>query len=304
MKIDRLLKETIYLLNHGRTSAQFFSQYFEVSIRTIVRDIDTLCMAGIPVVSVCGADGGYEIMSTFKIQQQVAGEMDYNYVICALEGLVSAYTNKDIETTLEKMKSLTTDIDNTMIMDLSVVHENRNINEILLILNRSIQIKHVISFLYTNNKDEQKQVKVEPVAVIYKWYSWYLIGYCLKHQDYRMYKLVRIEKPKILEKQNTKVHDLKRVKEILKNTADDRKRIKIVLYCSGKLKSKCCEYLKGRVCKEYSSGDFEYEFVVPEDEQLWYGVILSFGKDAKVISPIELAKRIKENCMDIIEMYK
>jgi predicted DNA-binding transcriptional regulator YafY len=69
MKIDRLLAITIYLLNHGKTSAQFLAQHFEVSTRTIMRDMDTLCLAGIPVVSTYGVEGGYEIMETFKMQQ-------------------------------------------------------------------------------------------------------------------------------------------------------------------------------------------------------------------------------------------
>ncbi|MDP4147070.1 MAG: WYL domain-containing protein [Bacillota bacterium] len=303
MKISRLLGETIYLLNHGRTSAQFLAQHFEVSTRTIMRDIDTLCMAGIPVVSSYGTDGGYEIMDTFKMQQQVAGEIDYNYVICALEGLASAYANKDIEATLEKMKSLSTGEDKTVIMDLSVVHENRDTNQMLFILNQFIQSKRSISFLYTNCKNEQKEIEVEPVATIYKWYNWYLIGYSSKHQDYRMYKLIRMDTLKILEKENTRVHDLKKVEDIFQEPVDDRKKFRILLYCDGSLKSKCREYLNGRVCKEYSNGDFEYELIVPENEQFWYGVILSFGKKAKVISPIELVNRIKENCMDMMQMY-
>ncbi|MFA9378744.1 MAG: helix-turn-helix transcriptional regulator [Lachnotalea sp.] len=104
MKIDRLLGITIYLLNHGRTSAYFLAEHFKVSTRTIMRDIDTLCLAGIPVGSTYGVDGGYEIMDTFKMQRPIAGAIDYNYVICALQGLASAYANKDIEATLEKLQ--------------------------------------------------------------------------------------------------------------------------------------------------------------------------------------------------------
>lgn len=167
MKIDRLLGETIYLLNHGRTSAQILAKYFEVSVRTIVRDMDTLSMAGIPIIANCGADGGYDVMDTFKMQRQVAGQTDYNYIICALQGLATAYENKNIEATLEKMKALTDHKESSMLMDLSVVHENRDINEMLYLLNHSIEVKHIISFLYTNSRNEEKQIEVEPVCVIY-----------------------------------------------------------------------------------------------------------------------------------------
>lgn len=304
MKIDRLLGITIYLLNHGRTSAYLLAQHFEVSTRTIMRDIDTLCLAGIPVVSNFGLDGGYEIMDTFEMQRQVAGEIDYNYVICALQGLASAYANKDIKATLEKMQSLTPEIDNTIIMDLSVVHENIDTNQMLFILNQFIQKKHIIIFYYTNSNDDRKEVEVEPVATIYKWYNWYLIGYSSKYQDYRMYKVIRMEHLKLSDKENTRSHNLKEVNSILQNTASDRKKITILLHCKEKLKSRCHEYLNGNMIKEYGNGDFDYEITVPDNEQFWYGVILSFGKDVKVISPVELINRIKENCTDILQIYK
>lgn len=61
MKTDRLLGITVYLLNHKKTSAKKLADHFEVSLRTIQRDIESLCLAGIPVVSTYGADGGYDI---------------------------------------------------------------------------------------------------------------------------------------------------------------------------------------------------------------------------------------------------
>lgn len=303
MKIDRLLGITIYLLNHGRTSASFLAQRFEVSTRTIIRDIDTLCLAGIPVVSNCGAEGGYEILETFEMQRQIAGETDYNYVLCALQALASAYASKDIEATLEKMQSLSPNVDNTILMDLSVAHENRDTNEMLFILNQSIQKKHVINFTYTNSSDEIKEIAVEPVSTIYKWYNWYLIGYNSKHQDYRMYKVIRMDNLRISEKENTRNHNLKEVNVILQNAEDERKKITILLRCKKKLKSKCREYFNAAVIEEYENGDFECKIVVPENEQFWYGVILSFAENAKVIEPAELVNRIKDSCKDILQMY-
>lgn len=72
MKIDRLMAITIYLLNHGKTSAGKLAEQFEVSPRTIMWDIDTLGQAGIPIQSTCGAEGGYQIMDTYVMEKQVA----------------------------------------------------------------------------------------------------------------------------------------------------------------------------------------------------------------------------------------
>ena len=90
MKTERLYAITMYLLNHGRTSASELAKHFEVSVRTIQRDVDSLCLAGIPVVSVAGASGGYEISDRFKLDKQVTTLDDQSYILTALKGLVSA----------------------------------------------------------------------------------------------------------------------------------------------------------------------------------------------------------------------
>lgn len=304
MKIDRLLRITIYLLNHGRTSSAVLADYFEVSQRTIMRDIDTLCLAGIPVCSTTGVDGGYEIMEHFKMQSQVAGQLDYSYVICALQGLASAYENKDVEATLEKVKSLTNGKNHTMIFDLSVAHENRNTNEMLYILNKYIQDKQVIQFIYTNALDETKEVVVDPISTLYKWYNWYLIGYSRKHQDYRLYKVVRMDQLSTLGEEKCVAHDLNKVQEILQKAEENRKTIRILMKCNKKLNTKCREYFKATILEIDENGDFECEIIVPEEEQFWYGILLSFKNEVQVMEPPELIERIKEDCKDILRVYQ
>ena len=91
MKIDRLLGITIFLLNNKKVSAKVLANKFEVSLRTIQRDLDTLCKAGIPVVYFFGVDGGYEILDCFNMDKQIVGNNDYSNIISALQGLASAY---------------------------------------------------------------------------------------------------------------------------------------------------------------------------------------------------------------------
>jgi predicted DNA-binding transcriptional regulator YafY len=105
------------------------------------------------------------------------------------------------------------------------------------------------------------------------------------------------------EKESSAEHNITEATSSLQNAADTRKKMTIVLHCKNQLKSKCREYLNGHVIKEYDNGDFEYELIVPEDETFWYGVILSFGKNARVLAPIELVERIKKDCTDMIQIY-
>lgn len=102
MKLDRLLGITIYLLNHEKTSASTLAKRFEVSVRTIQRDIEALCMAGIPVAASMGADGGYEILDTFCMERQTAEQTDYQHIVAALQGLLSAYEERRPKIRLKK----------------------------------------------------------------------------------------------------------------------------------------------------------------------------------------------------------
>ncbi len=300
MKIDRLLGITIYLLNHGKTSAGKLARQFEVSVRTIIRDMDTLSLAGIPIVSTCGTDGGYEIMDSFVMNGQTVSGTEYGYIISALEGLVS---DKKIEAALEKIQALRKDKDNTMLLDLGAAHENRDTNEILYLLNHAVQIRHQIAFRYTNSKDEVREVEAEPAGVIYKWYNWYLIAYYPKRQEYCMFKVVRMDELKILEKKNEKSHQIREIEKKLEEKEEQRSTIQVVVHCKAKLKSRCREYLNGIIIKEHENGDFEFSMTVPEGEQFWYGVLLSFGRDAKVTAPKELIQRIVKQCREVIEIY-
>lgn len=302
MKIDRLLGETIYLLNHGRMSATVLAERFEVSKRTIFRDMDTLCIAGIPVRSNYGGDGGYEIMDTFRLQQQVAGQTDYGFIISALQALLTAYRDKDLEATIEKMKSLT-DVRSNLMIDLSVAHENVDQNALLFLLNKAIENKQTVQFQYTNSEGKSKEIEVEPALVMYRWYNWYLVGYRVSHKDYRMYKVVRMDSLQILPKHNSHEHDSEQILAQMESQPDTRNLMTIRLSGDASIRSRCKEYLNGTFTKDCEDGTFEYEFTVPNGEQFWYGMLLSFGGHAKVLSPDSLIARIKEDLHGVLERY-
>ena len=90
MKRDRLYGITIYLLNHGRTSAKTLAEYFEVSVRTIQRDMDALSMAKIPIIAYSDSDGGYEIQEGYRLDEQWVNEEEFSMMATALQGYSSA----------------------------------------------------------------------------------------------------------------------------------------------------------------------------------------------------------------------
>lgn len=300
MKIDRLLGLVVYLLNHGRTSAQKLAEEFEVSPRTIVRDLEALDRAGIPIQSFYGADGGYQIMDTYVLNRQAATKRDYDWIVTALQGLVSAYADKSLERTLAKIRCLGEAESRTVSVDLSVAREDGGVNAQLALLEGAIVRKHAVRFSYTNGRGEEKEIQAEPVRLQYRWYNWYLIGYSEKHQDYRMFKLVRMEHLQETEIANSKDHALSeiRMKE------DDSDRIQVRLYARASVRAGCREYLNGQITREYENGDFEFCFSVPEHETFWFGALLSFGSQVRVLEPERLRERILRTCGEIRAEYE
>ncbi|MDE5804258.1 MAG: YafY family transcriptional regulator [Lachnospiraceae bacterium] len=300
MKIGRLMGIVVYLLNNGRTSAQKLAEEFEVSARTIMRDLETLDQAGIPIQSFYGVEGGYQIMDSFVLEKQVATSHEYDWIVTALKGLASAYENKGLEQTLEKVKSLNHTEGVAVSVDLGVAGEDDKIKEQLKLLEDAIGKKCVVRFSYTNSHDEVKEMQVEPVLLQYKWYNWYLIGYYEKYQNYCMFKLVRMDSLRATDIKNTKVHHLSDIK--LEDGNENMVHIK--LYGKAIIKAKCREYLNGRITQEFENGDFEYCFSAPEHETFWYGVILSFGNKVKIIEPQKIKERIIKTCKEIQMAYE
>lgn len=303
MKTDRLYAMTLYLLNHGKASASELAKHFEVSVRTIQRDIDALCQAGIPIYAITGTNGGYEILSDYKMNSQLASEDEYAYMATAINGLKTVTNNPMADDIYEKITAMSNHSNTGMILDFSVLREGDE--NLLQILQLAVKNKQVVKFSYTNNKGETRSHCVEPIAVIYKWYAWYMLAYNREKQDYRTYKLVRMEDTCITEDSFSKEH--RSAQDILNecDNAYQGKEIttKISLRCHGNAIYRIKEYLNGKLLETLEDGTALMEIYVVENEQWWIGVVLSQGKDVEVIEPEHIKKRIIGYAKDILRLY-
>lgn len=302
MKNERLYAITVYLLNHGRTSAQTLAGRFEVSVRTIQRDIDALCCAGIPVTAYPGANGGYEIESGFRLQGQAVTEKDYSHILTALRGLVSATEDHRIGHTLEKLKALKIPEEQQLVLDLSVLREGET--EKLQKLRDAVQKKQAVQFVYTNNDGKTHVHIAEPTAVVYRWYAWYLLAWSCAHREYRLFKLARMEAPQITEQAFSAEHITP--KEILKqmDRKDNCTYRTVEILCKPEAKIPVLEYLKGRVLEEYPDGSMRCACTVVENERFWFGALLSLGDAVEVLAPESIRQKVVQTAEKILCKYQ
>lgn len=302
MKIERLYAITVYLLNHKRTSAGRLAKYFEVSLRTIQRDMDSLCLAGIPVIAISGAAGGYEISDSFRIDKEFATSDDYSCILTALQGLISATDDPKAKHTLEKIARVSAPSVGSIILDFSVLREGDP--AALQLLQRAVTQKRTVTFNYTNNDNRSSMHSAEPIAVIYRWYAWYLLAYSKVSDDYRTYKLMRMRDPAITDEPFTREHAS--AEEILKHAdqTDSRRYVDIRVICKKEAISRVTEYLSGTVLERYENGSALMNLTVVENEQLWIGTFLSLGDAVEVIAPEAIRQRLLASAEQIVSLYK
>jgi predicted DNA-binding transcriptional regulator YafY len=202
MKLERLLAITTMLLNNRRVSAAELADRFEVSLRTIYRDMETINRAGIPIVSFVGSEGGYEVMDGYRLDRQYLSLDELQSLTAALRGMRSATEDGKLDRLLDKLGALLpikvepgAGTDYIDVEFAPAVSEK----EKLRLLQPALKAGRIVSFRYVNAEGEETDRKVEPMALFFRGSAWYLYGYCLSRRDYRIFRLSRMSESIVTE---------------------------------------------------------------------------------------------------------
>lgn len=307
MKIERMLGIIIYLLNREIVSANTLAKRFEVSVRTIQRDIEAINIAGIPITSIQGSNGGYGILDSFKLDKHISDIEDYQFIITSLKSMNSAYSSKKLETTLEKLLNAANKeqaLEAKVKLDFSVSREGRRIEQYLKTIEDSSNQKKIIEFEYSNSYGSKTLREVEPVGLIYKWYAWYMLGYCRTKQDYRLFKVARIRNLKKLNKTFSIEHDSFESLLAEYEKQDNREYLHVKLLCKKEILMSIEEYFPNACVEASEEGDFTVHFHVPGNEIGWKGLIYTFGNKIKIVEPEELKLEFISKAQEIFNNYK
>lgn len=193
MKLDRMLGILTVLLRNEQVTAPFLAEKFEVSRRTIGRDIDALCRAGIPVVTRQGEGGGISIADGFKLDKSILTGDELSEIVAALKGIGSVSDKSSIERTLDKLapgREAVVSLREPVVIDLAS-HYKGSLTDKIKVIKKAIIENKLIEFEYYYEKGCVKR-SIEPYFVIFQWSAWYVFGYCLERRDWRTFKLSRL----------------------------------------------------------------------------------------------------------------
>ena len=191
MSQSRLFELVYHLLEHGQTPAPVLAEKFEVSVRTIYRDVDALSAAGVPVYTLPGRNGGVALMDRYVLNKATLSEEEQVQLLTALKSL-SGELGLGSEETLDKLSALfQQDQPDWLQVDLSRWGKDKG-QEAFSALRKAILERKVITFTYAGSYSESTARQALPAKLVFKGQSWYLQGFCLDKQNYRTFKLSRM----------------------------------------------------------------------------------------------------------------
>ncbi|MCD2492662.1 YafY family transcriptional regulator [Lacrimispora sp. NSJ-141] len=199
MKIDRLIGIITILLQQDKITAPELAERFEVSRRTINRDIEVICKAGIPLITTQGYGGGISIDDKYKIDRSFFTDEELQIIFAGLKGIDSVSKTSYLKTLLEKLSDKENRVisEDIIILDLAS-HYQKPLTQKIELIKYAIRKRRLLSFNYYYSKGEQ-QKRIEPYHLIFKWSSWYVFGYCPDRQGYRLFKLNRLWELQVME---------------------------------------------------------------------------------------------------------
>ena len=195
MKIDRLIGILSILLQEEKTTAPELAERFEVSRRTINRDIEDLCRAGIPIRTAQGTGGGISIMDGYRMDRTILTSKDMQMILAGLRSLDSVSGSQYYGQLMEKIQTGSSKFisgRDFMLIDLSSWYKG-SLAPKIEVIQSSIENRHFLQFKYYAPSGESRRT-IEPYYLVFQWSSWYVWGWCSVREDYRLFKLNRMDR--------------------------------------------------------------------------------------------------------------
>ncbi len=300
MKIDRLIGILSILLQEEKTTAPELAEKFEVSRRTINRDIEDLCKAGIPIRTAQGTGGGISIMDGYCIDRTILTSKDMQMILAGLRGLDSVSGKRYYGQLMEKIQTGSSEFisgRDSMLIDLSSWYKGSLAPKIEVIQN-AIENRHIIQFMYYAPSGESNR-RVEPYYLVFQWSSWYVWGWCLERKDYRLFKLNRMDC--VVETD----HGFLRREVPMPDLSNEKifpGGINVKALFTPNMKWRLVEEFGPNCFTETDDGRllFSADYTDMDNLVTW---LMTFGAKVEVLEPEEVRDIIRRNAEEILKIY-
>ncbi|MCI8417060.1 MAG: YafY family transcriptional regulator [Lachnospiraceae bacterium] len=301
MQIERLVQMVFYIVKHGHVTAKELSDFFQVSTRTIYRDINTLTIAGIPVLSTKGNGGGISLIDGYTIDKSLFSKEEQQRIYQGLQ-ILKATRYPDAEMALNKISAIFRNARESQWLDVDFSYWGSDEKEKIKLsdLQYAILNKHIITFVYVNSELKKSERVVEPLRLVFKSHAWYIVGYCRRQKEIRIFRLSRIRHlqilPEIFDRELPGDYAL---------TSTCKEECTLPLF---KLKFSPViahrlydEFQEHQVCLQE---DGYYYVTVPYELNNWtFHYLLSFGKYVEILEPPIARALLKERAAAIVKIY-
>ncbi len=300
MKIDRQLGILSILLQTESVTAPYLSEIFEVSRRTINRDIEDLCKAGIPIVTRQGKNGGISIIDGYKIDKTMLTKGEMQDIIAGLGGLDSVNGTNRYGQLMEKLSIGSSDFfvgNQSVLIDLSSWYKDSLAPKIEIIRSAIEQHREMVFFYYAPNGESQRII--EPYYLIFRWSSWYVWGWCKSRRDYRLFKLNRMDKVYLSENYYSEriapFPDLKDERIFLGG-------IKVKAVFEADCKWRLVEEFGPNCFREQNDGTllFQADYMNKENLLTW---LLTFRDKVELLEPKAIREELRQSILQMKKKY-
>lgn len=298
MQINRLFEIVYILLDKKTVTARELSEHFEVSKRTIYRDMEILSQAGIPIYTTKGKGGGISVLPEFVLNKSILSDAEQNEILAALQS-VNALNGSPADPVLEKLATFFKK-DNTNWIDVDFSHwgSDEKEREKFTLVKNGILGRTLLSFDYYSSYGEKSTRLIEPLKLLFKSQSWYLYGYCRLKCDYRIFKITRIRNI------SASVESFER--EIPRDIWTEDEYAGEMFALTLKFDAEMAYRLYDEFASEdivlNSDGSFTVKTVIPKRDWIC-GYIMSFGEHVEVLEPQAIKNEIKNKYQKVLNKY-
>lgn len=297
MKDNRLFRILYYILEKEKVTANELADKFEVSVRTIYRDIDSISSVGVPIFTTQGKGGGIKIDNEFILNKSLFDTNEKEQIIAALQGLEK--TNEAYKSELITKLSALFKIKNSnwIEIDFTSWGSNNTYQDLFNALKTVIINKNIISFSYNSSKGEKINRKVKPIRLLFKEQDWYLYAFCLLRNDFRYFKLSRMKDLEVLAINYEDNFENAVLKKELKYENIVNIKLKFDKSVAFRVYDEFNEAIE-----EDEKGNLYVEIKIPNNYKL-YNYIFSFGSNVEILEPKEIRNQFKNMINEIAKKY-